>query len=133
MSRSRDYLFGMRVRLSGGVALIRAYDANHTSDTGHMRIDCELQWRPAGCAEYRMIFPRGATWCAVNRWTSIDGIEARELVMSLFAMKPGDTDGEYFDSYTLEQLGWAEAYGEELSLEREIRYCDANGNVRRRA
>ena len=115
------FLFALRVsvRRDEPPVMIYAFDANHTDPrTGHHRIDVEV--RHAG----RVIFPRGATWCAVNRWTSIDGIDAKELVLSLVAMKPGDTDDECFAHYTADQLAFAEQYGEELSSEREFRYCD---------
>jgi len=45
--------------------------------------------------------------------------DSDETVVSLLAflsLRPGDTDREYFDSYTPEQLAWAEANGEELSM-----------------
>ena len=130
-------LFQLRVRLSEGTATITAWDANHTNPkTGHMRIDCQLTWRPmnGGISDKSnrpiVVFPRGATWCAVNRYTAIDGIEAKERVMSLFAMRPGDTDAEFFEHYTDDQLSWVTRYGEELGAEREARYCDENGNVK---
>lgn len=122
------FLFELRIpgQNKGDAAIvIRAFDGEHQDPkTGHRRIDAEL--RQGG----EVIFPRGATYCAVNRWTSIDGLAAKELVMSLFAMKPGDTDPDYFDGYTQRQLEWAERNGEYLGLEREARYCDENGNPR---
>lgn len=121
-------LFGLRVhnRAFTPPICITAYDANRTDpQTGHMFIDVVV--RQGG----RTIFGRGQLWCAVNRWTTIDGIEARALVMCLVAMKPGDTDSDYFAHYTAEQLEWARTYGDGLSCERERRYCDENGNVKR--
>lgn len=123
-----DWLFELRIpgQFKGEpMIVIHAWDANHTDpQTGHMRIDCEL--RQGG----KVIFQRGATYCAVNRWTGTDSDAAKELVMALFAMKPGDTDPDYFDSYSPEQLEWAKRNGEHLSCEREVRYCDESGNVR---
>jgi hypothetical protein len=123
-----DHLFTLRVAVRRGAPLviIRAFDANHEDpQTGHRRIDVDV--RMGG----EIIFPRGSTWCAVNRWTSIDGIEAKELVLSLVGMRPGDTDRDYFASYTPEQLAFAEEYGEELTMARLDRYCDPEtGSVR---
>lgn len=128
-----DFLFQLRVRLFDGTATITAWDANHTDRrSGHQRIDAQLHWRPKG-ERGSIVFPRGATHCAVSRYCPIDGIEARELVMSLFAMRPGDTDRDYFDGYTPEQLEWAIAHGEELWLVREDRYCDPETGMLRRA
>lgn len=131
-------LFTLYVALTnkahGNVRLaVRAFDANHTDpQTGHHRIDVEaiLFETVNGKRERRVIFKRGDTYCAVNRWTSIDSDAAKELVLSLLAMKPGDTDAEYFASYTPEQIAFAERYGEDIGCERERRYCDENGNPR---
>ncbi len=117
-------LFAMRVRLHDGtLALITAYDANVTDPhTGHMRIDVTCSHsRPHGAVRAKAnctvpVFNRGDTYCAVNRWTAIDSDDAKALVLSLFAMKPGDTDADYFDGYTPEQLAFATRYGEDLSM-----------------
>jgi hypothetical protein len=37
-------------------------------------------------------------------------------LLVFLACKPGDTDDEYFESYTPEQLEWAEQHGEALYL-----------------
>src|ERR1700678_2705124 len=95
------YLFTLRLRVAMGAPLVivDAFDGGPEAYPGtHHRIDVEV--RQGG----KVIFPRGATWCAVNGWTSIDGIQAKELVLSLVSMKPGDTDSDYFASYTPEQL-----------------------------
>lgn len=48
--------------------------------------------------------PRKMAQCRKN-WSSY-----------LFALKPGDTDSDFFADYTPEQLDWVTANGEELSL-----------------
>ena len=116
--------FTLRVPLLRGepTIVIRAYDAN--SGGTHNRIDVEVR------QGRKVIFPRGATHCGIPSGLPIDGIYAKELVMTLVAMKPGDTDSEYFADYTSEQLAWAEKYGELLECERLDRYCDEDGNVK---
>jgi hypothetical protein len=37
-------------------------------------------------------------------------------VLAFLSLKPGDTDPEYFEGYTPEQLAFARAEGENLSL-----------------
>ena len=37
-------------------------------------------------------------------------------LLSFLSLRPGDTDREYFERYTPEQLEWARANGEELSM-----------------
>ena len=116
----RGFLFTLRPMR--GVT-IRAFDGGPAGT--HHRIDVEVR------ADGKLVFPRGATYCAVPGHTPIDGIDARETVLSLVAMKPGDTDEEYFASYTPEQLAFAVEHGEEIDTVRSERYCDENGNVRR--
>lgn len=124
MSGGHDpsHLFTLHVRVRKGepVIVIHAYDGPRGtfSATGHSRIDVEV--RQGG----RVVFPRGALYCGVPSNTTTDGIAARELVLSLVSMRPGDTDEEYFGDYTEEQLSWVNRYAEELSMVREMRYCD---------
>lgn len=119
----QDALFRMRVGLTnkayGNKTLaITAYDANEvTSRFGHQRIDVEAtlyETDANGKRHARKVWKRGETWCAVNSSTSIDSDDAKELVLSTLAMKPGDTDSDYFVSYTEEQLSFASQYGETL-------------------
>ena len=119
------FLFELRFKLSSGPVRIRARE-NYAKSVGqtHTRIDCELRHNG------RVVFAEGDTWCAMPGVT--DGNEARELVGSLFAMRPGDTDRDYFDGYTPEQVAWAEANGEELGRIVSDRYCDPEtGAVRK--
>lgn len=44
----------------------------------------------------------------------IDSLDAAYSLLSFLALQPGNTDEEYFEYYTPEQLAWAEARGEEL-------------------
>lgn len=97
--------------------VIRAYNANEVSGS-HNQINVEV--RQGG----KVIFPRGTLYCGLTQNYSLDGVHAKELVMSLVAMKLGDTDSDYFASYTPEQLAWADTYGDLLTTTRESRYCD---------
>jgi hypothetical protein len=112
----RDVLFVLRYRLSGGTLTITAADGYHVGPMGHARIDGRAVWNG------RELFAYGDTYCAVSSGTTLDGRAARELVSSLIAMRPGDTDAEYFAGYTAAQLAWASAYGEELSCLAADRY-----------
>lgn len=62
-------------------------------------------------------------------WSS-DGPNAKEHTLNHLSIKPGDTDDDFFANYTPEQLAFVEKYGEDISCEKERRYCDENGNVR---
>lgn len=113
-----SHLFTLRVRLYNAdkrQIIIHAFDGPQTYGTHH-RIDVEV--RHGG----EVIFPRGSLYCGTPRCT--DRIEARELVMSLVGMQPGDADGEYFAPYTPEQIAWVKEHGEAIDCERSARYCD---------
>lgn len=117
-------LFQLRFTLAGKLVVITAWEAAYEySATGHQKIDAELRY------DGRTVFHRGDTWCAVAAGTTLDGNAARQLVGSLFAMRPGDTDADYFARYTEVQLDFANRYGEHLALQVSDRYCDQSGNV----
>lgn len=111
-----EHLFTCRYRLSTGMVVIHA--AYNPAQFGtHTRINVAV--RQNG----KVIFPLGSLYCGIPGHRSIDGKEGKELVGSLVAMKPGDTDSDYFDSYTPEQLEWAKENGEELSCLVESRFA----------
>ena len=47
---------------------------------------------------------------------AIDSDDCVRVLLSFLVLRPGDTDEEYFEDYTAEQLEFAETYGEYLSL-----------------
>ena len=115
LNREHDYLFTLRVCVFASEPLV-VVNAFEGRDAGrgrmgdrHNRIDVEV--RQGG----RVVFPRGALYCGLPTFKSIDGPDARELVLSLVAMKPGDTDADFFAHYTPEQLAWAERHGDGVS------------------
>lgn len=57
----------------------------------------------------------GDDFCA-SPMHSVDGDETARSLLGFLSLQPGDTDPEYFDSYTPDQLEWARAHGETLSL-----------------
>lgn len=118
-----SYLFTIRFKLSTGWVTMRAWEGGR-EEPNHTRLICEMSQNG------KVIFEKGQAWCGIPGHQSIDGLAAKECVASLFAMKPGDTDRDYFEGYTPEQLAWAEQNGEELSMLKSDRYCDENGNVR---
>lgn len=121
-----DKLFTLRVNTSQGLVVINAFNGHHTGRMGHQRIDIEvtLGKKINGKFLKETIFARGDTCCAVNSYTAIDSYGAKELVMGAVGIKPGDTDDEYFDTYTPVQLKFAEELGEEIDCARQDRYCD---------
>lgn len=127
-SDDHNYLFTLNIPVSDGGVIVHAFEAGNMGPN-HTKINVEVGFRATGSDQEKVIFARGDTWCGIPSIHSIDGAHARELVGNLIAMKPGDTDSEYFESYTSEQLEFAKRYGEEISLEIMATYCDENGNV----
>jgi len=119
--------FTLRIRLyrrehDPRIVTITAYDDLPLDSAGRISLTCEVKHGSD------VIFPRGKLTCGLH--AASDSVAAKELVMSLVAMRPGDTDSEYFVGYTSAQLEWAGEHAESLSAEREARYCYENGNVR---
>lgn len=48
---------------------------------------------------------------------SVDGDDAVKDLMCFLTLRPGDTDKEYFDSYTPEQMDYCSQHAESLSCE----------------
>lgn len=121
MSKNTDpsYLFTLRVKLSfGRNVTIRAYELFHKHTNSHMYFTVEvLEGR-------KVVFPKGELYAGVAGH-SIDGKAAKELALSLVAMKPGDADEEYFADYTPDQLEWASENGEWLSYIAAERYGES--------
>lgn len=127
MYEDHNVCFRLRVRLSTRITLlVTAWDNGPSGPYGHQRIDVEaaVVW-PDGKRRKpvrSVIFAKGDTYCGLASGHCTDGPEAKELVLSLIAMKPGDTDSDYFADYTPEQLEFVNSYGEELSMIAEERY-----------
>ncbi|CAB4126571.1 hypothetical protein UFOVP75_12 [uncultured Caudovirales phage] len=116
-------LFSLRFSLAGKRATVTAWEGPMQGH--HTRVDVEVKYDGA------VIFPRGFTYVGIPGHASLDGIFARKCVLSLVGMKPGDTDREFFDSYSEAQLAFVKAHGEEISMVREMRYCDPDtGNLK---
>lgn len=97
------------------VAMIRAYKRDTGSHTA-LYVRAYVQTDEGG-PYVEITGPDGApySYCAVPSFESVDGDAAAELAISCVAIRPGDTDSEYFADYTDEQLAFCEAHGEHLS------------------
>lgn len=112
LNQEADFLFTLRVCVfaSEPLVVINAFEGQARVVGGsHNQIDVEV--RQGG----RVVFPRGALYCGLPSFRSVDGPHARELVLSLVAMKPGDTDDDFFANYTPEQLAWVDRNADGVS------------------
>lgn len=114
------FLFEQRLTLRGGLAIIRAFEApghfQASNRFGHTTIELELRF--AG----KTLWPRGSTTVGTPAHVSVDGDEAKALALSLFELKPGDTDAEFFADYTPEQLDFVRTYSDEIMMARWARF-----------
>lgn len=62
----------------------------------------------------------------------IDSVGCAEGLMGFLTLRPGDTDAEYFERYTQEQLEFCNRHAEALHCEVTARWCDENGRLKRR-
>ena len=121
-----NHLFTLRIPIRNESVVVYAYhDVKHSIGSTHTYIDILVRMNG------EEVFKRGKLYVGIPAGHTIDGIYAKEAVLSCVAMKPGDTDLEYFQNYTNPQLAFASTFGEELSAIREMRYCDPEtGEVR---
>ena len=61
---------------------------------------------------------------ALSPMHSSDGADARAFALDYAAMRPGDTDDDFFSEYTPEQLAWVERHADALSMAKYDRYGD---------
>lgn len=121
-----SHLFSLRVRLDENMTLVvHAFEGSFQTPN-HTRIDVAayLVRRNSGKSTRQTLWERGETWCGIPAHQSIDGDDAKECVLSLLAMKPGDTDSTYFEGWTEDQLAFAQAHGETVSMAKQERFGD---------
>jgi hypothetical protein len=72
--------------------------------------------RSPGCRKPKVVID----WTSLENclWTpgAIDSEEVIKTAMTFLSLRPGDTDSEYFENYTPEQLEFANTHGEVLSM-----------------
>ncbi|WP_084965911.1 hypothetical protein [Thermoactinospora rubra] len=79
--------------------------------------DGRIRWRYRLSRKNRTIFAGSEIASAVGAvLTSAELIRAARTVLSFLTLREGDTDAEYFASYTRAQIAWRDEFAEELSL-----------------
>ena len=83
---------------------LRAYKDGYTPD-GKERL----------CFDFFTPFSRKPLFVGDNFGCSplhaINSKDAAKSLLGFLTLRPGDTDAEYFDDYTPQQLAWAQSYG----------------------
>jgi len=83
------------------------WDTGKRCTTGQHQIGYAF-WHPDG----RLLF--SGDECGVAPSHCIDSDDALRGLLGFLTIQPGDTDDDYFESYTPEQLTWAETEAESL-------------------
>lgn len=97
-SFATGHAFTLRFRSRWGNVQIRATDVGF-QQPNHNRLDCELKLNG------EVLFPGDGTWyVGIPAQHAVDSDYAKATVLSLFALKPGDTDSEFFEKYNSSQL-----------------------------
>jgi hypothetical protein len=108
-------IFTLRYSLDDGSRLtIDAYDTGVMDNRGTTRITIRAVHHIG--KDRRVIWRPGETWCHPGPGDCDDSDKAKELVTSLVTIRPGDTDADYFEGYSPEQLEFCERYGEVLQM-----------------
>ena len=130
-----------RFQSDGSRLKIEAFHTGTYDNRGTSRITIRaVQFRDRQCKDEHFGFPcsesthrkpirnviwkEGQTWFCPSPSQSDDGKQAKKLATELVAIRPGDTDPEFFKDYTADQLHFANYYGEELSCLAMMRYGD---------
>jgi hypothetical protein len=106
-----------RLNDSGGKLsfILSLWDTGSVDSTGKTRLAYRLVMKRPGRRFYHPVFD-GSDFCA-SPLHAIDSDETVKALMGFLCLRPGDTDREYFDSYTSDQLDFAEAHAEALQAE----------------
>ncbi|WP_182899784.1 hypothetical protein [Microbispora sp. H10830] len=83
-----------------------------------------IRWRYRLSRRRRTIFA-GSDICSGVGAVLTPGelISAARTVLHYLTLRPGDTDADYFDSYTRGQVEWRDRYAEELSIYAMDEWC----------
>ncbi len=109
-------LFSLHLKLPGGQCTLTAFDDGH-DDRGAQKYRLAVKDRGA------VIFPvTGPLWGCFAPCDRSVSSGAKRSVLEHAAMKPGDTDSEFFADYTPLQIAWVERYSDFLTDEAMIRF-----------
>jgi hypothetical protein len=94
--------------------VLNLYDTNSTGWGGKSRLRYELRQIDVN-GKYTTLFEGSDFRCSPLH--GIDSDDTIKSLMGFLTLRPGDTDQEYFDDYTPEQLKYCSQHAESLSFE----------------
>lgn len=106
-------LFSLRARtIDGQPIFIKAEDAGKEFRS-HARVNIEVK------VGGEVLFPMGQLYVGVNFMHATNGNFAKNLVCECLALKPGDTDADFFADYTPKQLAFVKAHSDLFTMKAE--------------
>ena len=103
----------------GPTFTLRTWDTGHTMQ-GKSRLRYELRQHDNGTTT--VLFSGDDFGCSPLH--AIDSDDTIAGLMSFLTLRPGDTDREYFDAYTPDQLAYCSQHAESLNGEVLARFGD---------
>lgn len=100
----------------GSSFILRMWETHGQSRTGQQILGYRLSMRLYKGRKETVVFDAADYGCSPMH--SIDGVEAVAGLLGFLTLRKGDTDAEYFEDYTPEQLAFASEHAEALSM-----YC----------
>lgn len=110
-----DTLRKVRISLDNGVKLhLETWDTGRTDWRGQSYIGYRLRY-VSRVPSQRLVIFEGENFSG-SPFYADDSNETLGGLLTFLSLRPGDTDREYFDSYTPDQMDFAQTHGEYLSL-----------------
>ena len=117
----REELFAPYAKGKGPQFRLVVWDTDRTSRSGKNVLGYRLSaWNtyttPKGGGGVREVLFEGEDF-QCSPLHAVDSDETVRAIMDFLTLRPGDTDAEYFENYTAEQLAFCDAHAEALSFE----------------
>ena len=109
----RTVRFAPYMKGKGPTFILHVFDLNSYDRMGKARLGYELRIRENG--NKSIILFKGEDF-ACSPMHGVDSNETVKSLMGFLILRPGDTDQEYFDSYSVGQLAYCNKHAEALSL-----------------
>ena len=106
----------------GPTFTLELYDLNQSDSAGRFAVGYKLTEKRPGQKRSRVLFECKDPVCAVFVHSAVDSDETVENVLTWLTLRPGDTDAEWFESYSRDQLDFANSDAEALQVETMDRF-----------
>ena len=112
-------LFTLVIHLGGKGYLIPVYERSVRASNGGVAYSFDVLERTRRNHRHIIFTNRVGSFSPCH---ASDGKDAKRNVLQHLAMKPGDTDDEFFEGYSQEQLDFVSQFGDEIYIQSVERY-----------